>query len=108
MFDLFGWDIGMSGYAALLLVVGAIVLGALPQFIGDPEIGYEFVFPMVGALIGGWLGSEALGSLSTWGPVFEGLYVLPALIGAIVIGGIVDLAVRYTTGGSYVHEPRPI
>ncbi|HEX7172540.1 MAG TPA: hypothetical protein VF365_08035 [Candidatus Limnocylindria bacterium] len=108
MLELFGWDVGMSGLAALLLVVGAVLLGAIPQFIGEPRVGYEFVFPMVGAMVGGWLGSEAFGTLSTWGLEFEGLFVLPALIGGVILGGIVDIVARYLTGGSYTHEPRPI
>ena len=108
MLELVGWDVGMSGYAALLLVVGAVLLGAVPQFIGEPKVGYEWIFPAIGVLVGGWLGSEAFGRLSTWGAEFEGLYVLPALIGGIVLGAIVDVIVRYMTGGTYTHEPRPI
>jgi uncharacterized membrane protein YeaQ/YmgE (transglycosylase-associated protein family) len=102
------WDVGMSALAFALLIVGAVVLGAIPQFVGEPRIGYEFVFPMIGAAVGGWLGSEAFGEFSTWGPEFEGLFILPALIGAVVLGAIVDAVVRYVSGGSYVHEPRPI
>ncbi len=108
MLELIGWDVGMSGLAALLLVVGAVLLGAIPQFIGEPRVGYEFVFPIIGALVGGWLGSEAFGTLSTWGAEFEGLFVLPALIGGVILGGIVDIVARYLTGGSYTHEPRPV
>lgn len=102
------WDVGMSTLAFALLLIGAVVLGAIPQFVGDPAIGYEFVFPMIGAAVGGWLGSEAFGQLSTWGPEFEGLFVLPAIIGAVVVGALVDAIVRTLSGGSYVHEPRPI
>jgi uncharacterized membrane protein YeaQ/YmgE (transglycosylase-associated protein family) len=102
------WDVGMSALAFALLIVGAVVLGAIPQFVGEPTIGYEFVFPMIGAAVGGWLGSEAFGEFSTWGPEFEGLYVLPALIGAVVVAALVDAVVRYVSGGTYLHEPRPI
>ena len=108
MLDLFGWDVGMSTFAVLLLIVGAVVLGAIPQFIGEPRVGYEWVFPSIAAFVGGWLGSEAFGTVSTWGPVFEGLYIVPAIIGGIVLGGFVDLVARYVTGGSYVHHPTPI
>jgi uncharacterized membrane protein YeaQ/YmgE (transglycosylase-associated protein family) len=108
MLELIGWDVGMSGFAALLLVIGALLLGAVPQFIGEARIGYEWVFTAVAVLVGGWLGSEAFGALSTWGAEFEGLFILPALIGGVVLGGIVDIVTRYVTGGSYTHEPRPI
>lgn len=108
MLDLFGWNVGMSALAAILLVLGGLILGIVPQFIGEATIGYEWVFTAVALIVGGWLGSEALGALSTSGPAFEGLYVLPALIGGVVLGALVDAVVRYVSGGTYLHEPRPI
>jgi hypothetical protein len=36
------------------------------------------------------------------------MFLLPALIGAVVLGFVVDLVVRYATGGSLVHHPRPV
>lgn len=108
MLEIFGWNVGMSTFAAILLVIGAVLLGVIPQFIGEPKLAVEWIFPMIGVLVGGWIGSEALGSLSTWGYAFEGLYVLPALIGGVVLGAAVDVVVRYVSGGSFVHEPRPI
>jgi uncharacterized membrane protein YeaQ/YmgE (transglycosylase-associated protein family) len=108
MFDLFGWEIGMSALAAIVLIVGALLIGGVSQFIGDPRIGYEWLFTAAAVLVGGWLGSEAFGAASTWGPVFEGLYIVPALIGGVILGAVVDVIVRYVSGGSYTHEPRPI
>lgn len=108
MLEILGWNIGMSGLAALALVAGALVLGVIAQFIGDVRVGWEWVAVSAAALVGGYLGSEGLAGLSTWGPEFEGLYVLPALIGAVIIGGIVDLAVRYMTEGAYTRHARPI
>ena len=108
MLDLFGWDVGMSTLAALFLVLGAIAIGAVAQFIGDVTVGWEWVITAAAALVGGYVGSEALAAASTWGPAFEGLYVLPALIGGFVVGFVVDALMRYATQGSYVHHPRPI
>jgi uncharacterized membrane protein YeaQ/YmgE (transglycosylase-associated protein family) len=107
MLELFGWNVGMSLGAALVLVVGAAVIGVIAEYVGRVGIGYEWIFAVVGALVGGWLGSEAFGTLSTWGPVFDGMYILPALIGGLILSGLVDVAVRLFTGGSYL-EPRPI
>jgi uncharacterized membrane protein YeaQ/YmgE (transglycosylase-associated protein family) len=107
MFDLFGWDPGMSALAGFLLILGALIFGAIAQLIGRVVVGYEWVFTALAAFVGGWIGSEALGALSTWGPEFEGLYILPAIIGGIALGGFVDFFVRRATGGSYL-EPRPI
>jgi len=108
MLDLFGWDVGMSTLAAILLVVGALVIGAASYVIGEVRAGYEGVITGAAALVGGYLGSEAFGGLSTWGWEIEGLFVLPALIGAIVVGGVVDFVVRSMTHGTYTREPRPI
>ena len=109
MLDLFGSNVGMTLVEASLLVVGALVIGAIAQYIGRVVFGYEWVFTALGALVGGWLGSEAFGTLSTFGPVLDGLYILPAIIGAVVVGAAVDVAVRYFTGGTYLEpHPRPI
>ena len=108
MLDLLGWDVGMSAYAAILLVLGAMVLGVIAHFIGDVKTGWEGPIAAVAALAGGWLGSEAFGTFSTWGYAFEGLYVVPALLGGFVLGFVVDAVVRYLTQGSYVHHTSPI
>lgn len=102
------WNVGMSALAAIVLVLGALILGGITQFIGEPRIGFEWLFPAAAVLVGGWLGSEAFGTASTWGPAFEGLYIVPALIGGVILGAVVDVIVRYLSGGSYTHEPRPI
>ena len=108
MLELGGWDVGMSTVAALLLVLGALLIGVVSQYIGDVTVGYEWAVTGAGALIGGYLGSEAFGTASTWGPEFQGLYVLPAIIGALIVGFVVDAILRYSTEGSYVHHPQPI
>jgi uncharacterized membrane protein YeaQ/YmgE (transglycosylase-associated protein family) len=105
--ELLGWNVGMSLLATIVLLAGGVAIGVISQYIGRTEIGYEWVFAAVGAIIGAWLGSEAFGTLSTWGPALDGLYLLPALIGGVVVGGLVDVATRVVTGGTYL-EPRPI
>jgi uncharacterized membrane protein YeaQ/YmgE (transglycosylase-associated protein family) len=108
MIDFFGWNVGIGWIGLLLLGGGAILIGALAQFIGETRTGYEWLVAGVAALAGGWIASEAFGTLSTWGPSVEGLYLLPALIGGVLLGGLIDVVVRTMTGGSYVHHPRPI
>jgi uncharacterized membrane protein YeaQ/YmgE (transglycosylase-associated protein family) len=108
MLELIGWDVGMSVFAAFLLVAGALLIGVIAHFIGEVTIGYEWAITGVAALVGGYLGSEAFARLSTWGPEFEGLFVLPAIIGGVVLGAVVDAITRYLSQGTYVHQPRPI
>jgi len=107
MLNLFGWEIGMSWTEGILLVAGALAIAAAFEYIGRVGFGIEWIFTGVAAPVGGWLGSEAFGSFSTWGPVVTGLYLVPALIGAVVLGGLVDAALRYIGNGSYL-APRPI
>jgi len=109
MLDLLGWDVGMSLFAAILLIAGALLIGVLASFIGDVRVGWEWAVTAAAALVGGYVASEAFGGASTWGPVFEGLYIVPAAIGGVVLGVFVDAVSRYSTAGSYVrHEARPI
>lgn len=107
MLELFGWNIGMNLGEAALLVSGALVIGVVAQAIGRTTVGFAWVVVALAALVGGWLGSEAFGTLSTWGPVIEGLYVLPALIGAVAAGAIADVAMLPYWGAT-VPEPRPV
>jgi uncharacterized membrane protein YeaQ/YmgE (transglycosylase-associated protein family) len=108
MLDLFGWNVGMTAWAVLALIAGAVIIGIVLQYVGDVTNGYEWSVAGLAAIIGGWLGSEAFGAASTWGYQWEGMYIFPAIIGAVVLGFVVDLVVRYATGGSLVHHPRPI
>ena len=108
MLDLYGWDVGMTGSAVALLFMAAVVIGAVVQNIGKASFDYEWVLTAVAAFIGGWLGSEALGAASTWGPEWQGMYLVPAFIGAIVLSGLVAVAIRYINGATQVGNPRPI
>lgn len=86
----------MGFWGVVLLLAGAIVLGVIGRFIGKRRYSYEWLLYAIGAAIGGWIASEYLGGASTWGWEADGLFVFPALIGAIVIGGAVELVVRLT------------
>lgn len=108
MFELFGWDIGMSAFAALLLVAGAVAIGIVAHLVGEVRTGWEGPIVALAAFLGGYLGSEALAGADTWGIAFEGMNVWPAIIGALVIGVVVDAITRYATDGSYVRHPHPI
>jgi uncharacterized membrane protein YeaQ/YmgE (transglycosylase-associated protein family) len=108
MLELIGWNVGITGVAVALLFMAAIVIGVVVQNIGEAKFDYEWVLTAVAAFIGGWVGSEALGAASTWGPEWEGMYLVPALIGAVVLSGLVAVAIRYINGGTQVSHPRPI
>jgi hypothetical protein len=108
MLELYGWDVGMSALAVFVLALGAAAIGIVSLVIGEVKAWWEPVLVAIAAFIGGYIGSEALGTVSTRGTEFEGLYVWPALIGAVVLGGAMDVITRYLSGGSYVSHPQPI
>jgi|SRR5690348_2728059 len=87
----------MGIWAVLLLVAVAIVIGIAAQVISQAGLELEWIVVAIGAGLGGFVASEWLGAASTWGPEVDGLFILPALIGAIVVGVIVDLVFRTTS-----------
>jgi uncharacterized membrane protein YeaQ/YmgE (transglycosylase-associated protein family) len=95
--------LGIGGWAALL--IGALLFGALAQFVGETRTGYEWLVDLIGAGFGAIVASEFIIGWRSVEPVFDGLAIVPALIGGLVLGLIVEVATRYLTGGRYL---RPI
>jgi uncharacterized membrane protein YeaQ/YmgE (transglycosylase-associated protein family) len=93
--------IEMGVWGAVLLIVGALVIGVAAQFIGDVRKNYHWIIVAVAALIGGLFASEFIVDWRTFEPVWDGLALIPALIGGLVVGVVVDVIARYATGGSY-------
>jgi hypothetical protein len=77
----------------ILLAISA-VLATAAQFLffrhDRKATDYDWVFIAGGALLGGF-------TASVWysvGPVVAGLYILPAIAGAIVLGAVVEVVYR--------------
>lgn len=105
--EILGWNIGMTALAAFALLVGALVIGIAAQLIGQVRVGWEWIATAVAAFVGGYFASEALSAVTGLGPEFEGLYLLPAAVGALVIGAAFDAVLRYATEGSYAGQAHP-
>lgn len=99
MFDL---SINMTAWGAVLLVVGALVIGLAAQFIGDVRTNFHWVIVAIFALVGGLVASEFIVDWRAFAPVWEGLALIPAVIGGLVLGIVADIFTRYATGGSYL------
>lgn len=97
----FSIELGLWG--AALLIVGSIVFGVVAQFIGETKTGFEWVVDAVAAGIGALFASEFIVAWQAAGPVWDGLAIVPALIGGLVVGLLVEVATRYMTGGHYTH-----
>lgn len=78
-----------------------MLLGGIAQFVGTPRTGFEWLVDAAAAAIGALVASEFITSWRTFEPVYDGLALVPALVGALVIGVLVDVITRYSTGGTY-------
>lgn len=87
----------MDAGGFLILILGAVVLGLIGQYLGQAHYPYEWVLYGIGALIGGYVASELLGSAGEWGPEYGGLFLAPALIGGVIVGGLVEIVLRWAT-----------
>ena len=72
------------------LIIGGII-GWLAGLILGRDIPGGVIGNIIAGFIGAWLGSLLIGG---WGPVIGGFYIIPALIGAIVLVFIVSLIFR--------------
>jgi uncharacterized membrane protein YeaQ/YmgE (transglycosylase-associated protein family) len=99
-------SLGVGGWA--LLVLGALLFGVAAQFIGETQTGYEWLVDAIGAGIGALVASEFIVAWQTFEPVWDGLAIVPALIGGLVVGIVVDVVTRYATHGTYIGHPKAI
>jgi len=84
----------VGSLALMLVILAGIVLGAAVQLSGVIRSGYDGLITGVAVVGGAIVAGQWLGSLSTWGPRFDGLYLVPALLGGIVLAVIADALVR--------------
>ncbi len=91
-------DIGPGGWG--LLVDGAFVIGVIARWIGFAERDGDWLPVMIGAVVGGCLGSEWIGGASSVGPAWDGLALGPAATVGAVSGGLAALITLVITGGA--------
>ena len=96
-----GITLGILGWA--ILIVGSLVFGAIAQFVGETRTGYEWLGDAIAAGIGALVASEFIVAWQALGPVVDGLAIVPALVGGLAVGLVVEVATRLLTGGHYTH-----
>jgi uncharacterized membrane protein YeaQ/YmgE (transglycosylase-associated protein family) len=96
-------DLGLGGSA--VVIVGALVFGVVAQFVGQTRTGFEWLVDAIAVAIGAVVASEFIVSWRTFDPVWDGLALVPALIGGLVVGLVVEFATRFLTGGTYAGRP---
>ena len=80
-----------------ILVVGALVIGFTAWFVGETHYSFEWLITALAAFVGGYA-SQLFGGVSVWGPAIGALYLVPALVGALLVAAIVDYLLRTTMG----------
>jgi uncharacterized membrane protein YeaQ/YmgE (transglycosylase-associated protein family) len=98
----FSFDVGLWGW--LILIVGALLLGVIAQLIGTARFGYEWIITAIAAFVGAFAASEFIVDWRAYQPVFDNLALIPALIGGVVVGVVIAVAMRLVTGGTYLGE----
>jgi uncharacterized membrane protein YeaQ/YmgE (transglycosylase-associated protein family) len=99
----FAISIGLGGW--MVLIVGALIFGAVAQFVGEARTGFEWLGDAIAVGIGALVASEFIVAWQTFQPVWDGLALVPALIGGVVLGLVVEVTTRYMTGGTYSGRP---
>lgn len=98
----FAISIGLAG--GVILVVGALVFGVVAQIVGETRTGYEWLVDGIAAAIGALFASEFITAWRAFDPVVDGLAIVPALLGGLAVGLVVEIATRYLTGGTYTRH----
>lgn len=87
----------MDATGLVTLVVGAAALGLIGQYagryVGRSHYRLEWIATSIGGFVGAYAASELLGAANA-GPEFDGVLLGPALIGDMVVGGLVLLVLR--------------
>ena len=89
---------GLVGFG--LLVVAGLVAGFAVQYLTKTRIGLEWLIVTVAVVFGGYFASESFpgsnvfSGIKDWGPAIDGLVIIPAVIGALIIGVVADLGMR--------------
>lgn len=95
--------LGLGGW--IVLIVGAVLFGVVAQNIGEARTGYEWLVDSIAAGIGALVASEFIVAWRSVEPVFDGLALVPALLGGLLVGIVVAVAMRRLTGGTNSRRP---
>ena len=95
----FAFSIGM--WALIVLIVASAVYGVAVQLIGQASFAYEWLLTATSAGIGAFIASEFIAGFRDWEPMFDGLALIPALLGGLLVGGVAAAAARFVTSGHH-------
>lgn len=88
----------MSGLAFAVVMIAALLVGVLVQLYFAPKTAYDWLITAIGVTVGAWFASEL--TWTQWfsganlGPSWEGLLIIPAVIGGIILGSLFEFVAR--------------
>ena len=103
-----GFDITLLG--GVLLVLGAVLFAALVSIVGEDPAPYGVVGVLVTGIatfLGAFIASEYI-ALQAIEPVWEGVALMPALLGGVLAGGAAEFLARTIHSETSVHGPLPV
>ncbi|MBI4496725.1 MAG: GlsB/YeaQ/YmgE family stress response membrane protein [Chloroflexi bacterium] len=83
----------MTVLGFLLMLLVAAIVGWIADLIVPGRLPWGWLGAIIAGLVGAWIGTALLGA---WGPEVGGLFLVPAIIGAIIFAFIVDLVLKAT------------
>ena len=88
----------MTVLAFAVVTLAAVLVGVLVQLYLAPKTSYEWLITAVGVSIGAWFASELTWtqwfSNANLGPTWEGILIIPAVIGGLVLGAVFEFVSR--------------
>ena len=88
----------MTFLAFAVVIVIALAIGALVQVYMSPKTAYEWVITAAGVALGAWFASELTWTQwftnTDFGPTWEGILIVPAVIGGLILGAIFEIVAR--------------
>ncbi len=87
---------GLVGFGTLIVL--GIAAALVARVVGHTHYEHETLLAGAGAVIGAYFGSGLGSAISNSGPSLDGLVLVPATVGAVIVAGIVDVMGRTTPG----------
>lgn len=90
----------MGSFAFAGVVIVALAAGFAVQYLTKKSLRYEWLIVAVAAAFGAIFASETFPSsvifsgITSWGPDIDGLVLIPAVIGGVLLALVADLGIR--------------
>ena len=98
----FAFDVGFAGW--IVLIAGAAIFAFVAPLFGR-SVEFESIVDGVAAFVGAVIASELVIAWQAFAPVYDGVALIPALAGGIVLGVAADVVMRLVGGSQPSGRP---